>query len=746
VVIWESVGQDGDDSGIFGQRFDSTGTRLGSEFRANTFTTSVQCCSDVAANSLGDFIVVWTSYRQVGSRFTIFGQRFDNLGSRVGSEFQVSTVTNYSQTSPRVAMNGSGEFEVVWRSYAPIAFPLGMGIIVRSFDSAGGRPGSEFRVNTPDYNAFDPDVAADASGGFAVVWERFGSYYGLLEAQRLDSSGGRLGGEFQVNEATTDATLSPDISGDASGGFVVVWNRYDYDFRHPGILARRFDSSGAPEGHQVQVSTSVGMDILDEPVVTSVGTDRFVVVWSDENGDGSYYGVIGRRVCNTGDVDGDGFSCPDDCPNTYNPDQQDGDADGIGDACEVEICDGLDNNGNGQADEGNPDGGAPCITGQAGVCAAGTVTCVSASLICVQDVQPTVEICDGLDNDCNGQTDEDLGITTCGVGSCQRTVANCVAGVPQMCASGVPTAEVCNGIDDDCDATTDEELGSTTCGFGVCARTVASCVSGVLQICVPGSPTLEVCNGLDDDCDGQVDEGITMVTVTVNLTPSRLWPPNHRMVGIDATVIVNGGCSGTCTSPPSVVLVGVTSNEPDDDNGVGDGHTANDIHDAVTGTADFDFELRAERDGTGNGRLYQVTYKATDCQGNVTLGAGWVLVPHDENGKTEPMTVSVEDRSGGNSGDYALAWDAVPGATAYNVLRGRVSSIRAVGSFTVLDNARCVARGLTTNSVSGGLLEEDPTPGQGFFYVTEYLKGTYSGYGTETARGETIIASGDSCH
>ncbi len=101
----------------------------------------------------------------------------------------------------------------------------------------------------------------------------------------------------------------------------------------------------------------------------------------------------------------------------------------------------------------------PAVTEGVGVCQAGTQTCGPdrAWGACVGQVLPSAEVCNGLDDNCNGQVDDALGQTTCGVGVCQRTVDNCRNGVPQTCTPGTPSQEICgNGIDDDCNGIVDD--------------------------------------------------------------------------------------------------------------------------------------------------------------------------------------------------------------------------------------------------------------------------------------------------
>ena len=111
----------------------------------------------------------------------------------------------------------------------------------------------------------------------------------------------------------------------------------------------------------------------------------------------------------------------------------------------------------------------------------------------------------------------------------------------------------------------------------------------------------------------------TPPSIDVSVSPTSLWAPNHSMEPIVATVQVTDNCPGV-----SFTLTSVTSNEPD--NGLGDGDTTGDIQDAALGTPDTAISLRAERQGTGDGRIYTVTYTATDASNNGDQAAAVVVV------------------------------------------------------------------------------------------------------------------------
>jgi hypothetical protein len=201
----------------------------------------------------------------------------------------------------------------------------------------------------------------------------------------------------------------------------------------------------------------------------------------------------------------------------------------------VEICNGLDDDCDGSTDEGL--GALSCGVG---LCARSVPACAGGvAQTCVPGTA-TLEVCDGADNDCDGVVDDGLGSQSCGVGACARSVSSCMGGMSQTCVPGGPVAEVCDGIDNNCNGTTDEGLGSASCGVGVCARTVAKCVGGVSQTCSPGPTTAETCNGLDDDCNGVIDNGTCGPVTTC---------PANQTVNPNSTVTLNTNATSPAGRP-----------------------------------------------------------------------------------------------------------------------------------------------------------------------------------------------------
>lgn len=297
VVVWESLTQEGGGffRGIYAQRYNAAGTRQGSEFRVNTYTTNNQSTAAVAMDADGDFVVTWISALQDGSNDGVYAQRFSAAGVSQGIEFRVNSYTTGNQNWSRVAMDAEGNFVVTWHSNNQDGD--GSGVYAQRFNAMGVPQGSEFKVNT--YTTADqlvPSAAMSYDGDFVVTWNSYaqdGSNYGVY-AQRFSAAGAPQGSEFRVNAHTSNLQSLSSVDMNADGDFVVAWRSDGQEGGSAGVFAQRFNSLGVPQGTEFRVNTyTTGHQMYSSPAMDAAG--NLVIAWRSDTQDGSSYGVFAQR-------------------------------------------------------------------------------------------------------------------------------------------------------------------------------------------------------------------------------------------------------------------------------------------------------------------------------------------------------------------------------------------------------------------------------------------------------------------
>ncbi len=196
VIAWED--DHNGDPDIYAQRYSSSGTPLDSNFKANDDAGSrEQLFPDIAIHGSGDFVITWQDYRSGNP--DIYGQRYNSSGQALGSNFKVNDDAGFaSQYYPAVVMDDLGNFTITWQDYRNGKYD----IYAQRYDPYGNPLGSNLKVSD-DYGTdsqFYPNIASDSYGNFVIVWQDFrnGIFNSDIYAQRYDASGNPVGGNYLV--------------------------------------------------------------------------------------------------------------------------------------------------------------------------------------------------------------------------------------------------------------------------------------------------------------------------------------------------------------------------------------------------------------------------------------------------------------------------------------------------------------------------------------------------------------------
>jgi len=310
VVAWASQNQDGDGYGVYAQRYDADGNAVGGEIPVNnTSTTGDQTNPSIAMDDAGNFVVTWQTTHVYTTETSVFAQRFDADGTGHG-EFRVDGFSGANMQNPTVAMNATGAFVIAFEAEGGFDGNLA-GIYAKWYDSDGVSQGSG-RVN--DFGTNDqtsPAVAMDGAGNFVVVWQSYGqdnatAGWGVY-GQRYDADGNEIDGEFLINtDETVYDEFEPSVAMDSDGNFVVAWTGIEGNLTQ-AVFTQLFDNSGAQIGGNVRVNTENSL-IQDAPSVAMQSNGDFTVVWNENYQEGAgNYGIYGQRYTSGGAADGGEF-------------------------------------------------------------------------------------------------------------------------------------------------------------------------------------------------------------------------------------------------------------------------------------------------------------------------------------------------------------------------------------------------------------------------------------------------------
>ena len=322
VITWESRDQDGDQFGIYAQRYDSGGARVGGEMHVSTQTTNSQLGPAVSGLTGGGYIVTWISRLQDGSGYGIYGQRYDSSGAVAGGETLINTTTASDQYYPASTAMSDGGYIVTWASYGQDG--SNWGIYAQRYTALGVVSGGETLINSytsgPQQN---PAIAALTDGGYVVTWSSYaqdGDLWGVY-AQRYDNLGVKVGTESRINTHTTNDQQNPTVAGLADGGFVITWEAIGQEDSgsslHTHVYAQRYSAAGAAIGGETRVDDVSNVNSQGMPVVTALSDGGYLVVWRGMDQDGSGYGVIAQRYDSAGDKIG-----PESVVNTFSINSQ----------------------------------------------------------------------------------------------------------------------------------------------------------------------------------------------------------------------------------------------------------------------------------------------------------------------------------------------------------------------------------------------------------------------------------------
>jgi hypothetical protein len=288
VIVWEDFRQT--DSDIYAQRYNSTGSKLGSNILVNSDSLNEdQYSPSVGLGKSNRFMVTWVDLRS-GTE-NVWARIFSFDGIPQTSILRVdTTTTSEPRESPWIDSDTTGRYMIAWTDYTP-SFPT---IYAQRFDSLGKTMGSRLTISDlgAEGERHNPTLSTNPSGALAVCWMDKRNLNYDIYARTIRSDGfPQQESSFILNDDSMGANQeSPQIAARSDGGFIAVWE--DFRNNNSDIYLKKFDSNGLSLGNESRVNDSLGYVNHGLPDIACNDSGKFVVVWQDERVGLDIYGQL----------------------------------------------------------------------------------------------------------------------------------------------------------------------------------------------------------------------------------------------------------------------------------------------------------------------------------------------------------------------------------------------------------------------------------------------------------------------
>lgn len=298
---------------IYARFLTRTNTFTSSDITVSSSATGLQVDPRVAVMSDDTVLVTWSWFGPDGSQWGVFGQRFNASGQKIGSGFQVNQTADLNQHCSAISALANGGFVVSWISESSLganaqgAPVYGIDVMARIFDSNAQPKANEYRLNTNRLVCANPTVAPTPDGGFIVAWGVKGGSYEVIETMNpsngwdlaccaFNAQGQAKTGEQPLNTYTYGDQYVAKLAAINDQVFA-VWTSMGQDGSWEGVYGRLIKDNGQFASEEMPINATTTSRQM-QPSISSDNSSRFLCVWSAYT-ETTGFDLVGQRLATT---------------------------------------------------------------------------------------------------------------------------------------------------------------------------------------------------------------------------------------------------------------------------------------------------------------------------------------------------------------------------------------------------------------------------------------------------------------